>query len=463
MNEISNVPPRDDELGRLVTETFTEQAIHNVSAYARLGADGYTAIEAYHGLSRRTAAGALLRIGGHFQRLALLQDITDHYCDSIGLRPADVPYYDYFKLADPNVSALQETRRCYEAAVLLDGESPEIRFCLATVQRAQGEGKAAIANFESAARLKPAFAADSFWNIACILEDSGQRNAAVEYFRKAARQRDTFGGMHIRLSRLLRQSGAVEESLDHFEKTMTFGHTWLPEYHLAAASADEVTPLVAGVDGYDLFRARGRMHAVPSALSPIGQDDLSGRALRADGWRRWVDAVLLAMPGLFRLTLPILQRYAPGTVRRILRHRVRSGPTVGSIGMAFSAHLSATPNRHAAPSRHATPGAPANEPVIALNEHLAGYSLFQRGRSYYAAPSTMGPLTDLDIAPRDRRRGGWRDVADDFFFALPLVFRLSRPLLMIVIPGVVRRVECRHIRNAGSLAALKDQLGAASR
>jgi tetratricopeptide (TPR) repeat protein len=220
--------------------------------------------------------------------MSIVLDVLNFYATCTQLPTEDFPaltlLIDVLRGVDANKTAFQ----LYREAADLVPDLAEAHYGLARLAQGKLDLQLALAEFETVLRLRPhreapphAFLhANAHWERATILEGWGRNEEALQGYRAALAELDTFGVHHIRVARFLRRLGHLEEAAVHFRRCMTYTHRYFPEFNLpplvpaASKASSPIEAIYETQRGEIVIFWQGEYVAVPSEYWPISQEGI---------------------------------------------------------------------------------------------------------------------------------------------------------------------------------------------
>ena len=161
-------------------------------------------------------AAVLVSMGALFHRLHYFKEITDRYCDAIGLPQTDMSVEALIDSLTDGKAPLQRARELYEAALLVDPGSAQAMLNLAGVRTLEGNGKDADRLYRAAAQQDPSLAGHVALRRAALCEAAQQWSDAARLYLDAAAVLGAMGEWHENAARCLRQCGRYDEALQQY-------------------------------------------------------------------------------------------------------------------------------------------------------------------------------------------------------------------------------------------------------
>jgi tetratricopeptide (TPR) repeat protein len=184
-------------------------------------------------------AAVLVSYGALYHRLHYFKEITDRYCDTIGLPKADMPVEALIDSITKERAPLLRARDLYGAALLVEPTSARAMLGLAGVRTLEGMPDAADRLYKEAANQDPSLEGHVALRRAAICEAAEKWSEAADLYLKAAEKLEVMGEWHENAARCLRRCGRFEESLRHYYLALDWFRRPGVEFFVARTSSGE--------------------------------------------------------------------------------------------------------------------------------------------------------------------------------------------------------------------------------
>ena len=173
-----------------------------------------------HATDERARVFTHITYGVFLERTGRKREAADQYVAALELRPDMVLMMKKLGCLHTELGHAAEAEKCFRNALVLEPNSPEAHYDLATALKAEGKLDEAISQYKSTLALKPG---DSwaYNNLGRLMEAKGDMTAALECYANALRYNNSLAEAHFNMGNVLARMNKLDEAIRHYMAATT--------------------------------------------------------------------------------------------------------------------------------------------------------------------------------------------------------------------------------------------------
>jgi uncharacterized protein (TIGR02466 family) len=170
---------------------------------------------------------ALHNSGDHSQVIKLAKGFIKHHSNQIFL-------WNIMGASFERINDLINAKNCYENAVRLNNQIPEIVFNLGAVKFNLNDFEGALQNYDQALSIKPDFV-EVFFNKGILYQKTGEFDLALENYQKALEIQPGFFEAYNNIGSVYQQMGKLDDAIATYRKSLAITKASRTHFNLAGA------------------------------------------------------------------------------------------------------------------------------------------------------------------------------------------------------------------------------------